>query len=258
MRLGRSSHPRRCRKLVRGITVKANDYVAEVMTICPKENQHVLRSPFTSKGKAKDVTVGAPINLVLRASREFTAMPLPEVERLLASPVEELRTGAVRILSDKIMARRVTDDERRAVYEMFMRHRDKVNTWSLVDIGSHHIVGGYLLDRPRDVLYEMAGAPQWWERRIALVSTLAFIRKDDVDDAFRLADLLCEDAHDRVQSAVGWILRDAGKRDRARLVEFLDTHAATLPRIALRAAIEHLDKDQRAAYLNKKKAAQKS
>ncbi len=237
------------------MAVKAEEYVTKVKAICPEESQSHLRSPLKSKnGKANDVTLGARMNLVLRASREFTAMPLTEVERLLASPVEELRAGALRIMGDKVLARRVSDEERRAIYEMFMKHRDKVNTWGLVDISAHHIVGGYLLDRPRDVLYEMAESPHWWEHRIALVSTLAFIRKNDVEDAFRLAELLREDEHDKVQTAVGWILRDAGKRDRARLLKFLDAHAATLPRIALRAATEHLDKEQRTAYLDKKKA----
>lgn len=237
--------------------MKADDYVAKVKAICPEESQDLLRSPYApKKGKANDVTLGVRMGLVLRASREFAAMPLGEVERLLTSPVEELRAGALRIMGDKVLARRVSDDERAAIYEMFMKHRDKINTWGLVDISSHHIVGGYLLERPRDVLYEMAGSPHWWEHRIALVSTLAFIRKNDVDDAFRLAELLREDEHDKVHTAVGWILRDAGQRDRDRLLAFLDAHAATLPRIALRAAIEHLDKEQRTAYLNKKKTKQ--
>jgi 3-methyladenine DNA glycosylase AlkD len=236
----------------------AEQFVAKLEAYCSAPQRDLLRRYF-KPGKptrgAEDVFLEVPMNKVLRESRAFVDMPLDDVERLLASPVHELRAGALRIMGDKVTRRKVSDEEREANYKLFMAYKDKVNSWGLVDISAHHVVGGYLLDRPRDVLYEMAAADDWWEHRIALVSTLAFVRKGDLDDAFRLAEMLRHDEHDKVQTAVGWLLRDAGKHDRARLLAFLDEYAATLPRVSLRTAIEHLDKDQRAHYLGLGKQA---
>lgn len=110
------------------------------------------------------------------------------------------------------------------------------------------MIGGYLFDKPRDVLYELARSQNWWERRIAMFSTLHFIRKGDLDDTFAIAEVLVDDDHEMVQTVTGGMLREAGKHDRARLLEFLDRHAATMPRRGLRDAIEHLDKDLRSHY----------
>lgn len=114
------------------------------------------------------------------------------------------------------------------------------------------MVGGYLFDKPRDVLFELARSESVWERRTAIVSTGYFIRQGDVADTFRIAELLLSDDHDLIHKATGWMLREAGKRDRKRLLGFLDRHAGVMPRTALRYAIEHLDKDQRTHYLGMK------
>jgi 3-methyladenine DNA glycosylase AlkD len=128
----------------------------------------------------------------------------------------------------------------------------QVNAWDLVDRSAHQVLGAWLLDKPRDVLHQLARSPRWWERRIAVFATLAFVRKGDLDDTFALAELLVHDEHDLVRRVVGGMLREAGKHDRARLLGFLDAHAATAPRVLLRDAIEHLDPQHRAHYLNLK------
>ncbi len=117
------------------------------------------------------------------------------------------------------------------------------------------MVGGYLNDKPRDVLYTLARSKDWWERRLAMFATLYFVRKGDLDDAFDLAEILVHDDHDLVQKVVGGMLREAGKTDRKRLLTFLDKHAATAPRVMLRYAIEHLDPKQRQHYLGARKRA---
>jgi 3-methyladenine DNA glycosylase AlkD len=109
------------------------------------------------------------------------------------------------------------------------------------------------MGNPRDVLYQLARSTSVWERRTAILATLYFVRQGDLDDTFGIAEALVDDDHDLVQKAVGGALREAGKHDRGRLLGFLDDHAATMPRTALRYAIEHLDKDQRADYLSRKK-----
>jgi 3-methyladenine DNA glycosylase AlkD len=116
------------------------------------------------------------------------------------------------------------------------------------------VIGRYLVDKPRDVLYELARSSNVWKRRTAILSTMAFRHQGDSDDAFKLAELLLHDDHDLINKAVGWALRVAGGSDRERLLRFLDEHAATMPRITLRNALEHFDKDQRAHYMGMGKA----
>ena len=108
---------------------------------------------------------------------------------------------------------------------------------------------GYLSDKPRDPLYVLARSSDWWERRSAIVATYFFIRQDDLDDTFAIADILADDPEDLVQKAVGGWVREAGKRDPGRLIEFLDRHASTMPRTALRYAVEHLDPVTRRHYM---------
>ena len=150
----------------------------------------------------------------------------------------------------KQFTRKSTTAERRTeLYELYLRRIDHINTWDLVDLSGHHVVGGYLVDKPRTVLYDLAHADDWWKRRLAIFATLHFVRKGDVEDTFALAEILINDEQEFVNTAVGGLLREAGKKDQDRLIAFLDRHAATAPRVTLRFAVEHLDPDQRKHYL---------
>lgn len=134
-----------------------------------------------------------------------------------------------------------------------MERMDRINNWDLVDV-SCPFVSGYLYDRPRDVLYEMARSKSLWERRTAIVSTYYFIRQGDLDDTFKIAEMLLGEDEDVIHKAAGGWLRAAGEKDVRRLRYFLDEHAATLPRTMLRYAIEHLDKKERKQYMDMKRA----
>jgi 3-methyladenine DNA glycosylase AlkD len=123
----------------------------------------------------------------------------------------------------------------------------------LVDVSCIYVVGGYLFDKARDILYELARSENMWERRTAIVSTAYFIRQGDLADTFKVAEMLLQDTQDLIHKATGWMLRAAGATDRQKLLSFLDQHAATMPRTTLRYSIEHLDKQQRDHYLNMKK-----
>ena len=138
---------------------------------------------------------------------------------------------------------------RKELFELYLKRTDRINNWDLVDVSAPDVVGRYLIDKPRDVLYELARFSNLWERRTAIVSTLAFIREGDLDDTFKIAEMLLTDDHDLIHKATGGWLREAGKRDRPRLLDFLNEHAATMPRTALRYATEHLNKELRAHYL---------
>ncbi|HEV2928073.1 MAG TPA: DNA alkylation repair protein [Propionibacteriaceae bacterium] len=198
--------------------------------------------------------IGVRMGQVFALAKEFIELPPAELEQLLQSPVHEVRAGALSIMDKQARRRRTPEPRRKELFELYLRRSDRIDNWDLVDLAAPYVVGGYLFDRPRDVLYELARSASPWERRTAIVSTGFFIRQGDVDDTFRIAELLAADEHDLVQKATGWMLREAGKRDRQRLLGFLDRHAATLPRTLLRYAIEHLDNQQRTHYLGMRRA----
>lgn len=140
------------------------------------------------------------------------------------------------------------------LFDLYIRRHDRINSWDLVDRSASYVVGSFLFDKPRDILYRLARSKNIWERRTAIVSTGYFIRQGDIDDTFRIAEKLLKDDEDLIHKATGWMLRAAGGADRLKLLGFLDKYAATMPRTALRYAIEHLDKEQRDHYLSLKKA----
>jgi len=139
--------------------------------------------------------------------------------------------------------------KRKEIYDFYLSHTRHINNWDLVDLAAHQVVGRYLVDKPRKILYKLARSKNRWERRTAILSTAHFIRKGDTDDAFKIAEILVRDKEDFVQKAAGWMLRFAGDKDRKRLIRFLDTHAAAMSRVVLRNAIEKLDRKQREHYL---------
>jgi 3-methyladenine DNA glycosylase AlkD len=218
----------------------------------PVEQDKLRRYLRAGEGadRTADVFLGVRMADVLTLAREFVDLPPDEIDKLLASPIHEARVGALSIMGKQATRKRTPERRRQELYELYLRRTDRISDWDLVDVSAHHVVGGYLLDKPRDVLYQLARSPRWWERRIAVFATLAFVRRGDLDDTFALAEILLHDEHDLVQKVVGGLLREAGKHDRARLLRFLDTHAAAAPRVLLRDAIEHLDPDQRAHYLS--------
>jgi 3-methyladenine DNA glycosylase AlkD len=139
------------------------------------------------------------------------------------------------------------------LFDLYIKRHDRINTWDLVDRAAPWVVGSYLMDKPRKILYKLAKSKKMPERRTAIVSTLYFIGKGDVDDAFQLVELLLNDKEDLIHKANGWALRFAGDKDREQLVGFLHKHAASMPRVTLRYSTEHFDKKQRDKYLNMKK-----
>ncbi len=184
--------------------------------------------------------LGVHMGDVFPVAKRFATLTLGDVERLLDSTYYEVRMGAVSIMDFQARAKHITADQRKALFDLYIRRHDRINNWDLVDRAAPHVVGGYLVDKPRLVLYELARSPNPWERRTAIVSTYYFIRAGDVDDTFGIAKLLVGDEHELVQKAVGSWIREAGKKDQPRLIRFLKTHAAEMPRTMLRYAVEKL------------------
>jgi hypothetical protein len=202
-----------------------------------------------------DAFLGVRMGLVFELAKEFADMAPVDIEALLGERYHEPRAGAVRIMATQARGRRTPDERRKELYELYLRRHDRIDNWDLVDLGAWDVVGGWLVDRPRDVLYDLARSSSTWERRTAILATMAFIRRGEVDDTLRIAQLLLGDDQDLIHKATGWALRAAGDVDRGRVRGFLDEHAATMPRTALRYALEHVDAQERAHYMGLRKVA---
>jgi 3-methyladenine DNA glycosylase AlkD len=200
-----------------------------------------------------DRFIGVRMGQVFDLAREFIEMTPGEIEKLLESPIHEIRAGGMSIMDKQGRRKKTPESRRKELYDLYIRRSDRINNWDLVDLAAPYVVGRYLFDKPRKILYKLARSKNTWERRTAIVSTGYFIRQGDVDDTFAIAELLLGDAQDLIHKATGWMLRAAGDRDRARLINFLDDHTAAMPRALLRAAIEHFDEKERKHYLAIKK-----
>ncbi len=203
---------------------------------------------------AGDQFMGVKMGNLFALAKEFAGMPVKELEKLLESPVHELRAGAISIMDKESRDKKISPARLEEMYKLYIRRHDRVNNWDLVDLGCLYMTGSYLFPRSHAVLYKLAKSKNRWERRTAILSTCYFIRQGDTDDTFKIAELLVKDKEDLVHKATGWMLRFAGDKDKVQLRKFLDKHAATMPRTLLRYAIEKLDTKLKDHYMNLKKA----
>jgi 3-methyladenine DNA glycosylase AlkD len=224
----------------------------------------ILASPEVAKSSAwffkngpgeygeGDVFIGVKVPVLRRLAREGRGLAPKEIASLLRSRIHEERLLALLILV--LQVERADDSQRRVAYELYLRNVRHVNNWDLVDSSAPAIVGSCLRDKSRKPLRKMARSANLWERRIAIVATRHFIRRGEFDDAIAVGELLLEDQEDLIHKATGWMLREVGQRDQARLVSFLRKHAATMPRTMLRYAIEHFSPAQRREFMAMKSA----
>lgn len=215
----------------------------------PVRASHSLRFFRTAPGDygAGDRFLGLTVPRIRELASEFAGLPLPEIEALLESEWHEARLLAVILLSNEY--RRADAKSRGRIYRLYLRRTDRINNWDLVDSSAPGIVGAHLLGRSRAPLRKLARSRSLWERRIAVVATQHLIRHDEFEDTLKLAELLIDDEHDLIHKAVGWMLREVGKRDERTLTDFLDRRAMALPRTALRYAIERLSPAKRRRYM---------
>ena len=217
----------------------------------PGRAEHLQRFFRTGPGEygEGDRFLGLRVPEVRAIARRHRELSLADLADVLASPWHEHRQAALFVLADRY--RRAAPAKREAIAAFYLDHLDAVNSWDLVDGSAPHILGAYLLDRDRAVLYELAGSGHLWRQRVAVLATFAFIRADEFQDTLRLAELLRDHPHDLIHKAVGWMLREVGKRDLAAEERFLDRHAAHMPRTMLRYAIEKFDPERRRSYLQR-------
>src|SRR6187402_1609415 len=197
-----------------------------------------------------DKFMGVRMGQVFALAKEFIDMVPSEIEKLLESPIHEVRTGAVSIMDFQARNKKTSASRKKELFDLYINRHDRINNWDLVDRSAPYVVGGYLFDKPRSILYKLARSKNIWERRTSIVSTYFFIRQGQLDDTFKIGELLLKDKHDLIHKAAGGWIREAGRKDKKRLLDFLNDYAATMPRTMLRYAIEHLDKKQREFYLS--------
>lgn len=194
-----------------------------------------------------DRFIGVTLPVIRAVGRECRDTSIAELQKLLRSPVHEERTLALLMLVNAF----TSGDEpvRRRIYDLYLAHTQFINNWDLVDGSAAQIVGGWLRGRSTAPLTRLAKSKSLWERRIAMIATCDGIRRGDFDDTFRIAALLLHDGHDLIHKAVGWMLREVGKRDGAAERAFLADRYKTMPRTMLRYAIERFPEAERRKYL---------
>ena len=216
--------------------------ISELMAYQQADKQEILPRFFkTGKGEygEGDRFMGVSVPQVRLVSKRNRDISLDEVEQLLASPWHEARQCALFILT--LQYQRAKAEERKIIVDFYLSHTDRINNWDLVDVSAHYIIGDYLLSHSREILYQLAESPSLWENRIAMVSTYAFIRKGELDDTYALATRMMHHPHDLMHKAIGWMLREAGKKDVERLTRYVKQYAGQMPRTMLRYAIEKLE-----------------
>lgn len=198
-----------------------------------------------------DQFLAIKVPCIREVSKKYADLSLTDIEEVLESPFHEMRLLAAIIMAKQALSKRSTAEHKTALFDLYLRRTDRINNWDIVDTSCRDVVGEYVLQHPEkaDVLRKLARSTDIWERRIAMVSTWALIRKNQLDLTYELAEVLLPDTHDLIHKAVGWMLRTAGDKDQDRLREFLTMHIGLIPRTALRYAIEHFDAEERQHFL---------
>jgi len=230
----------------------ADQVLAELQKRANPQDAEFLQG-FFKTGKAGyaegDLFIGVRVPDTRNVAKTFKDISLKDIETLLESPVHELRLLAVIVMT--MQYKKASEAQQKALLDLYLRRTDCVNNWDIVDASCRDIVGEWIVRHPQDsvILQKLAVSKDLWERRIAMVSTWALIRVNQLDTPYLIAEQLLGDKHDLIHKAVGWMLRTMGDKDPERLRVFLRTHIAEIPRTALRYAIEHFDVEERQFYL---------
>lgn len=211
---------------------------------------------FFKTGKGEygegDHFIGCTVPETRNVAKRNRFTPFTELEKLLADEMHECRLCALIILVEQF--KRADELTRKEIVDFYLSQTARVNNWDLVDLSSYHIVGEWLKEKEdRTLIYRLATSRLLWDQRIAVVSTVAFIRNNDFDDTLRLSEMFLTHKHDLMHKACGWMLREVGKRDETTLTGFLDIHHTEMPRTMLRYAIERLSAEQKKKYMQRPK-----
>jgi 3-methyladenine DNA glycosylase AlkD len=231
--------------------VKTNHYTAAARALHACANSakaSIYRRYF--KDTAADIFLGVTTPMLRTMAKEYWRMPLADVRRLMQSRIHEQRSLANEIL--RLKFRKGAPQQQQEIFSFYVKNRGFISSWDCVDGSAPYIVGCYLLHRNKKLLYQLAASPRIWDRRIAIVSSLWFIRHGNVADTLRLAKILLRDEEDLIHKATGWMLREVGKQDTTALKKFLDAYGSVMPRTMLRYAIERFSPAGRRKYLGRR------
>ena len=218
----------------------------------PKQAKLLARFFRTAKGEygEGDKFLGVMVPQQRQVAGGFPDLSLDELEKLLGSPIHEHRFTALVILMEQYKKAMVK--EKGEIVRFYLSNTKNINNWDLVDVSAPKIIGDYLLGKDRSVLYKLARSKNLWEKRIAILTTAAFIKEGQFKETLEIAKILIKDSHDLIHKAVGWMLREVGKRDQRAEEKFLKKHYKKMPRVMLRYAIEKFSRSKRDFYLEKK------
>ena len=194
-----------------------------------------------------DVFLGIPVPVIRQMSKKYKALSFKNLEKLVQSKFHEERLLALLILV--LQSRGATEGERKKIYDFYLRHMGCVNNWDLVDLSAEHLIGAHLMKRDKSILYQWAASKSLWKKRIAMMSTFHFVKNHRFSETLKLAKVLLGDEEDLIHKAVGWMLREIGKRNQEVEERFLNSHYQRMPRTMLRYAIERFPEKRRLAYL---------
>ena len=214
--------------------------------------KHSLRFFKTDKGQYGfgDIFLGVRAPKIRSIAKKHIDISIADMKTLIQSKYHEERFLGLIILVNKY-SKTKDKKNRNQLYKIYVSSFKYINNWDLVDVTCPHVTGKHLMDKDRTILYKWAKSEDLWTKRIAMVSTFSFIRKNDLEDTFKIAEILLHDEHDLIHKAVGWMLREAGKRDLKREETFLKKYYKTMPRTMLRYAIERFEETKRQSYLKK-------
>ncbi len=224
----------------------------ELQSLASPTKAKLLQGFFkTGKGQygEGDKFLGVMVPVQRNIAKKLLDIDLSEVGKLLRSPYHECRFTALQILVMKY--KKGAEKEKKAIVTFYIKNRQAINNWDLVDTSVPYILGDWLLNEDRAVLYKLAGSKNLWDRRIAIISTFAFIKAGQFEDSIKIAELLLTDRHDLIHKAVGWMLREIGKKSHQTLEQFLNQHATRMPRTMLRYAIEKMSVEKKIKYMDK-------
>lgn len=197
-----------------------------------------------------DVFIGIPIPIIRSVVKQYKKeVQLADAEALLDEPVHECRMLGLLLMV--ALFEKADACGKKRIFDSYLSHTYAINNWDLVDLTAYRIVGTYLMDKERSLLYVLSESDNLWEQRISIVSTWIYIRNGEFDDTLRLADMLLSHKHDLIHKAVGWMLREVGKRDKKVLTDFLEPRFREMPRTMLRYAIEKFSPEERAYFMRK-------
>jgi len=227
-----------------------NDLKKELRASEDRNKAVVLKKFFkTAPGQygEGDIFLGINVPKIRQIAKKYLDLNFNEIEQLLSSRFNEHRLIALIILIT--LFKKGGQKERGKIYHFYINHIENINNWNLVDTSAPVIVGQWLLQHPKDILYKFARSKKLWQKRIAIIATLGFIRAGEFEDTFKISEILLQDKHDLIHKAVGWMLREVGKKNEPLEKRFLDEHCKKMPRTMLRYAIERFNKKDYQYYL---------